>query len=116
MRGFTQAEYVANLTGLPLRVVQKIFDLQIMTLSHNIVEQVNTPRKVDKRGVNYIIPLSPYGELEISIRGKKLVCHFVPNEKFTKMIRDSITNQQDLLQDKVEEAFIELIESRYDSI
>jgi hypothetical protein len=116
MKGFTQSETIANLTGLPNVVVQKIFDLQQLTISHIICQQNTAPRKVNKKGVDYIVPLSPYGDLEISVRGKKLICHFSPYEPFTKILKDSITYNTDLLQNKAESDFIDTIQKSFDSI
>lgn len=112
MRGLSQEETISRLTGLDVDVVNNIFDVFLGTVSHSIFVQKNSPRDVEKRKVDYIVPLSPYGELEISVTGKKLVCRFVPFEQFSDMLKKSIVDGEDLLENRLSKEFVSSVRRR----
>lgn len=87
-------EELSTLTSVPIKVFDKLADYSYYIHSNNILTQLLNNANVFNLNLTE-------GVLTISLVDDKIYYKFTPNEKFTKVVRDTIVTKKSLLEKEV---------------
>lgn len=99
-------ESISSITNIPIYLLNKIFDINLLEISNEII---NNKIEEDKWEVN----LANYGILRITLNNENLIYKFLPNEKFNDIVRETIKTNKSLLINTIEDKLVKAIENNF---
>lgn len=94
---------VAVLTTIPEKTLKKLSTKAIYCINDAVVDAAGEPADIDI-GI---------GTLSISVVNDKVVYKFVPSKEFEESIKNSVINEQNLLEDALEASLVDKITNVY---
>ena len=99
MNKYNIVKEVALLTTIAERNIRKIIEKQIFAINEAVVEATLADTNVVELDIGI-------GTIVLRIEGEKVVYRFEPSAQLEESIKNSIINQQNLLEDALDDALV----------
>lgn len=97
----------SSLTNLPVSFLTQLYKLNMLVISNELHTQILQKMPVKK------VSLGTFGEVRIQLENNNLTYKFIPSDEFNHVIRTTIIEDKDLLQDTLEEKLVRKIYNNY---
>lgn len=97
---------LAQITTIQDKVLEKLFSKMVYCISDAVVEA----KKCEKELVDLNIGI---GNLSIQLYEDSIKYKFVPSQELESSVKDSILEERNLLEDKLEQSFVDKIVNLY---
>lgn len=98
---------MSALTNLPVTFLNQLYKLNMLAVSNELHTQILESEDIKK------VSLSTYGEVKIQQVDGNLIYKFLPSDDFNAIIRRTIIEKKDLLEEKLEEKLVKKIYDNY---
>ena len=98
---------MSSLTNLPASFLNQLYKLNMLAVSNELHTQMVSKEPVKK------VSLSTYGELRIHQENGNLIYKFLPSDEFNSIIRKTIIERKDQLEEKLEARLVKKIYDNY---
>lgn len=98
---------MSSLTNLPASFLNQLYKLNMLAVSNELHTQMVSKEPIKK------VSLSTYGELRIHQENGNLIYKFLPSDEFNSIIRKTIIERKDQLEEKLEERLVKKIYDNY---
>lgn len=98
---------MSKLTNISESILRQLFKLNLLTISHNISEQL-----VDSED-SFSVNLATYGVLDIRVAGNDISYKFTPSLEMHRLIQKTIIENKSQLEQGAEDRLVELLLKSY---
>lgn len=98
---------MSALTGMPVNFLSQLFRLNMLVVSDELYTQVKEGSDIKR------ISLNTYGEVRLSVENNNLIYKFIPSDEFNGVVRKTILEDKNLLEEKLEEKVVKRIYGNY---
>lgn len=98
---------LSKLTNISESILRQLFKLNLLTISHNIIEQLNNKDNV------YEVNLATYGTLAIKVCGNDISYRFNPSLEMHRLIQKTLLEKKSQLEQGAEDKLVQLLQKSY---
>lgn len=106
----TSRDYISDLTGLSRESVDKLRDLSLEVISHQLKNHIDEKESKE-------IEIDKYGKILIEMKDQdEFELNFLPSKELLDAVRFTIVNKKSLLVDSAEKMTINQIRDKFDPV